>query len=744
MVAPEWADAIMNRDGIHGESHLPENIESAWKWRQLSNQINKIDSYDANAIQKELSKINEQLMQNARKLAYEKAWFEKIKNKTGAQTQAIEGWRQTIRQVGKGTGKTAPALLKKARELMPLCQTAIPVWIMPLNRVAESFDPNKNKFDVVIIDEASQADILALSALYLGKKVIIVGDDEQVSPDTVGIKTEEISALIEQHLQGIPNSHLFNGKTSVYDMAKASGFKPLMLTEHFRCLPEIIEFSNQLSYNGKIKPLRDASRVRIKPSVVEYRIPNAYKTLKKTNEIEAEYIASIICACVEDENYRGMTMGVISLLGQEQAYEIERLLQVNLDPKEYENRRIQCGTAPQFQGDERDIIFLSVVEGPSEKGGPVRLLSEDGKNDMTRKRYNVAASRARDQMWVVHSLNPEIDLKPDDIRLKLIKHAISPSIDRDEMKFRTAESDFEKQVMTMLLNHGYKVIPQWKVGAYRIDLVIEDGENRIALECDGEKWHTQDDLPNDLKRQAILERLGWKFIRVRGSAFYRNPEETMKWVFGELESHGIRPNFISDEEVDKSCICMNNEIIEGIKRRAERIRREWGGEVIHIEIDEKLAKNNNDESISINNERFIPIEVENINEKVAIEGDINGWSENKNCEIQTMSYVNVESIDYVIPEPVLLFVAEQIEFGQTSVVDNNKQLSIDDIIQKQAKNNISTDKPMFDFRKDFMASKNQTQNINTIMAKEATNITKDLEVNVERDRQKPLFDFRKK
>ena len=143
-----------------------------------------------------------------------------------------------------------------------------------------------------------------------------------------------------------------------------------MLTEHFRCLPESIEFSNQLSYNGKIKPLRDPSGVNIKPSVIEYRVPNGYKTPKKTNEAEAEHIASIICACVEDENYKGKTIGLISMLGHEQAYEIERLLHVNLDPKEYENRRIQCGTPPQFQGDERDVIFLSVVEGPSEKGGP--------------------------------------------------------------------------------------------------------------------------------------------------------------------------------------------------------------------------------------------------------------------------------------------------------------------------------------------------------------------------------------
>ncbi|QNU68668.1 AAA family ATPase [Ruminiclostridium herbifermentans] len=586
IIAPDWGEAIRSRDGIHGDCMLPENIELAWKWRQLSNQIARIDSYDANAIQKELSKINELLMSNARTLAFEKAWYQKIKNISVVQTQAIEGWRATIKLFGKGTGKTAPALIKEARELMPLCQTAIPVWIMPLNRVVENFDPRKNKFDVVIIDEASQAGILALAALYLGKKVIIVGDDEQVSPDTVGIKIEEVGALIEQHLQGIPNKHLFNGKISIYDIAKTSGFKPIMLTEHFRCLPEIIEFSNQLSYNGRIKPLRDGSKVKTKPALIEYRVPNAYKSSNKVNKVEAEHIASLICACCEEEVYKNKTIGVISLLGHEQSYEIDRFLQVNLDPKEYENRKIQCATASQFQGDERDIIFLSIVEGPSEKDGPVRLLSEDGNNDINRKKYNVAASRAKDQMWVVHSLNPEIDLKPNDIRLRLIRHAINPSIDKKIEIINRAESDFEKEVINVLVNHGYKVIPQWNVGAYRIDIVIEDGDKNIALECDGEKWHTQDNLPNDLKRQAILERLGWKFIRIRGSEFYRAPEETMELVFKELESYGIRPNYLSDDIDDKTKISMENEIIDRIKRRAEQIRREWHEKIINYETEQ--------------------------------------------------------------------------------------------------------------------------------------------------------------
>lgn len=412
-IAPDWKRTIVNRKGIHGECTVPENIDLAWKLSQLNNQINKINNYNLNDIQRDLNRINLDITNNSKKLAYEKAWFHKVSNTTDEQTQAIQGWRQTIRQIGKGTGKSAPMLLKKARELMPLCQTAIPVWIMPLNKVAENFQPEKNKFDVVIIDEASQADILALSALYLGKQIIVVGDDAQVSPSSVGIKTDEMNALIQQYLPDIPLGHLFNGNTSVYDMAKTSGFKSLMLTEHFRCLPEIIEFSNGLSYNNKIKPLRDDSGVSLRPALVPYRVPDGFKNKNKVNENEAEHIASLICSCIDMKEYDGKTIGVISLVGQEQAYEIDKLLQMKLDPKEYEDRKILCGTSPQFQGDERDIIFLSMIESPNENGGPVRLVSESGRNDMYRKRYNVAASRAKDQMWVVYSLNPEIDLKPE-------------------------------------------------------------------------------------------------------------------------------------------------------------------------------------------------------------------------------------------------------------------------------------------------------------------------------------------
>lgn len=568
-IAPVLAKQIENREAIHSNSTIPDGFDNAWKYFQLKNQIERLDELNPQSIQLEIQKINAQLLKNAQMLAIEKAWYEKIKNQNAKQNQALQGWRNTVRQIGRGTGRNAPALRAKARELMPLCQSAIPVWIMPLNRVVETFTPGENKFDVIIIDEASQANILALAALYLAKKVIIVGDDEQVSPDVVGIKTDEINALIAQHLDGIPGNHLYNGLTSLYDMARSSGFKPLMLTEHFRCLPEIIGFSNDLSYNGRIKPLRDTSTTTVYPPVVEYRVTGGARNKNKVNEVEADHIVSLIQAFLEMEEYNGQTIGVISMLGNEQSAVIEKLLQALIDPIVYEERRIQCGTPPQFQGDERDIILLSLVDSPNENGGPLRLLREDGKNDIHRKRYNVAASRAKNQLWVVHSLHPENDLQPDDLRLKLIKYAMNPNREQDQL-LSMSESPFEMEVMQYLLNKNYKVIPQYKVGAYRIDMVIQYGDKRVALECDGERFHTVDNLSDDLARQAILERLGWRFIRIRGSAYYRDPEQTMKQVIESLTKLGIHPSY----EDGDSNNTINESLIAKVKARAASYRKD--------------------------------------------------------------------------------------------------------------------------------------------------------------------------
>ena len=566
--APQWADAIRKRSGIHGQSIVPENVEDAWKWKQFLGIINEITEKPFAELQAESIRLSKEYREITALYAEKCSWYYLLR-RTEADIdmkQALQGWKLTVKRIGKGTGKQAPALKAKARELMTKCQRAVPGWIMPINRALENLDPRQNRFDVIIIDEASQADISSLAILYMGKKLIIVGDDKQVSPMAVGVDVDKMSALVQMYIDGkIPNAHLYNSKTSIYDIA-ATTFQPLMLREHFRCVPEIIGFSNMLSYDYKIKPLRDASNSELLPAVVNYRVMNGQREGKsKVNPNEARAIVALMQACMEQPEYKGKTFGVISLLGDEQVKIISRLIEQRLDPRDVVKRKILCGNSSNFQGDERDVVFLSMVDS-GDGNGPLHLQGF-GTDDAFRKRYNVAASRARDQLWVVDSLDPANDLKPGDIRKTLIEYSLNPQaseISHAEIE-KHADSPFEVSVATALTNRGYHLVQQWKVGAYRLDMVAVCSKKTVAIECDGERWHSGEaKIREDMERQTILERLGWRFIRIRGSEYYSNPDKAIERVITELTAYGIQPEINADAASETR----DTVLLERVKKRA--------------------------------------------------------------------------------------------------------------------------------------------------------------------------------
>jgi very-short-patch-repair endonuclease len=571
-VAPVWAATLRDRLGVHGGRDLPGDPMLAWQWRQLQDELETRARTSLEDVQEQIAQLSTQLQQVTAELVEKRAWAAQARRTTLAQRQALQGWKALMKKVGKGKGKRAPRLLAAARQLMPVCQTAVPVWIMPLSRVVENFDPRRNRFDVVVIDEASQADVIALTAIYMGSQVVVVGDHEQVSPMAVGQNLAEIQYLIDEYLKGIPNKELYDGKFSIYELAQTT-YEPVCLREHFRCVSPIIQFSNFLSYSGKIKPLRDASQVRRLPHTVAYRIRSVLAN-SHINEEEALTVASLLTAATEQPEYSGATFGVISMVSDEATtMRIDELLRRHLSTEDYVKRRIQCGNAAQFQGDERDVMFLSMVDRPS-GNGPLPLRQE-GADNMFKKRFNVAASRARDQMWVVHSMDPETDLKPGDIRRRLIEHAKDPYalVRLLESKEQQTESEFEKQVLRRLMMAGYRVIPQWSVGAYRIDLVVEGNGKRLAVECDGDRWHPREKLEEDMARQAILERLGWRFVRIRGSQFFRHPEQAMEMVFSRLQALDIPPE--GKVGAGSDAIREEEALKERIVRRAAELRREW-------------------------------------------------------------------------------------------------------------------------------------------------------------------------
>ena len=403
-IAPVWAEKIWRREAPHDAGTVPGDVTAAWMWRQIEEMLSEREKANVEELQREIRETRDELRGVTLQLIEAKAWGAQLKRLQDQDSirQALVGWVDTQKRL-ISTQKNAKRqeLLSEGRRLMNRCSSAVPVWIMPIWRVVESFDLRTTRFDVVIIDEASQADFNALIPLYMGQQVVIVGDHEQVTPLGVGKDSSVLDNLRKSMLQGIPNSHLFDNLTSIYDIARQSFGTAIRLTEHFRCVPEIIAFSNQLSYEGKIEPLREANSTNLRPACIARRVHGIREN--EVNHGEAENIVSTIQAMLQHPAYAGKSIGVISMKGSAQAALIDKMLRDGnrISESEYQNRRILTGDAKDFQGDERDVIFLSLVDGAKEDGLLYKM--GDGAFEQIKKRYNVATSRARDVVQVARS-----------------------------------------------------------------------------------------------------------------------------------------------------------------------------------------------------------------------------------------------------------------------------------------------------------------------------------------------------
>ena len=567
-VANSWGEELEN--GLFNEKI--ENIYNVWRYKQISQKLKELAEKPYFNLQADILEKSEELKKLTIDLVTKKAWYNIIKfleeKDNLAISQALKGWKQTVQKIGKGTGKNTNIHKKNAKEKMLLCQKVVPAWIMPLNKVFDTLNPVENKFDIIIIDEASQSDISSLILLYMAKKIIIVGDDKQVSPSDVGVNIDKINMFRRKYIKGkVVNDDLYGIRASLYSIVSTT-FQPISLREHFRSVPEIIGYSNRTSYDNQILPLRDSNSTILKPAIIDYKVNGKRDEKSKINRVEAETIVSLIEACLAMKEYKNSTFGVISLLGDEQAELIQDLIVKRIPATEIENHKILCGNSASFQGDERDIMFISLVDS-SEENKSLRLVGE-GVEGAIRKRYNVAISRAKDQLWIVHSIDKN-NLKEGDLRKELFEYIDSLKenvFDKTAIENITA-SDFENEVARHLLEKNYTIKQKWRVGSYDIDMVAIYDDKKIAIECDGKTLnHTEEEVIANLEEQEILERCGWKFIRVRASEYFRNPEKAIKDLIIQLDDKGVYPNH-------KEVYSDKNELLNNIKSEALELMEKY-------------------------------------------------------------------------------------------------------------------------------------------------------------------------
>ncbi len=546
---PRVLDAWSDQPEVWGTrtAALPDALE----WAYLGDWLSRREQLDVNELQQRITEIETEIREVVGELAAARAWAYAVgpERITGTARADLQNYAQQVQKLGKGTGKHAARRRTEIRTAMDRCRPSVPVWIMPIYRVVEQQRIEPNAFDVVIVDEASQAGAEATFLQHLAPKIVVIGDHKQVSPTAVGQDRDQFVRLADQYLYDDPYRNSWQEpESSLFDLARMRYPGMITLTEHRRCVPEIIGFSNRIAYepeNIRLIPVRQVGAERLEP-IVTVRVTDGYETgngNSRFNPPEVEAVVAQIEKCLADPRYDNLTLGVISLLGGSHSKMIRNRLLERIRPEEWEARELRCGDPADFQGSERDVMFLSMVAAPRSEGRIGAATRE-----LNVQRYNVAFSRAKDQVFLFHSIGLEDVPNPEDVRNALLDYCSDIEsrrrLDESLVSYPVSETErdhrfdslFEQRVYNRLVDHGCTVVPQYPQMGYKMDLVVIGPYGQFAIECDGDEWHGPDQFYADLARERELQRCGWEIVRVRESDFYADPARALSPIWAKVEA----------------------------------------------------------------------------------------------------------------------------------------------------------------------------------------------------------------
>ncbi|HHH31604.1 MAG TPA: DUF559 domain-containing protein, partial [Polyangiaceae bacterium] len=438
------------------------------------------------------------------------------------------------------------ALMARARGALT---ALLPCFLMSPDSVARLLPRKTGLFDVVIMDEASQ--ILpeeALGALARGRQAIIVGDRNQLPPTTF---FQRFARSDEEEDEDEDDPPAATGESILEALSVLPSRR---LTWHYRSRdPRLIAFSNHHFYHDSLilfpTPGADASGSPIEHVPVEGVFVN------RTNLAEAERIANIVREHVRIRPKR--SLGIVAMNVQ-QRDQIEAVLDA-LEEEDQEFRfwrdAGEAGEEPLFvknlenvQGDERDVIIISLTYGPTEPGGSVPQRFGPVNMAGGERRLNVLFTRAREKLIVVTSLrSSDIVAGPGSHRGVQILHDFLRYVESGQLgtdwgtpSGRPPGSPFEEAVLEALAARGWQCESQWGVSGYFIDIAVRHPEHPerflAGIECDGAIWHSSRTArERDRLRQQVLESLGWKILRVWSTDWFRRPEATLDALIMRLE-----------------------------------------------------------------------------------------------------------------------------------------------------------------------------------------------------------------
>ena len=455
-------------------------------------------------------------------------------------------------------------LFKVAGETL---QRIKPVLLMSPISVAQFLPPTSVQFDLLVIDEASQVrpeDALGLVAR--AKQMVVVGDNKQLPPtsffDRVVADEEEVDLSDEAGDEAIVGGAKATEVESILALCEARGLNSAMLRWHYRSRhPSLIEVSNAEFYRHLIMPPAPAAQ-KSKEGLFLTRVSGAYdRGGKRINAIEAETLARAVAEHAKASP--DLSLGVVTF-SSAQRDAIGELLETMRRTDEQLNVFLQEGKAEDVfvknlenvQGDERDVIFVSVGYGPRTAGsrldsmafGPVSM--EGGE-----RRLNVLFTRARSRCEIFCSFAPG-DIDPERARgegprvlKRFLQYAATGVLEEQVSTSDDFDSPFEEAVARVIEELGYKVDKQVGSAGFKIDLAVkhpwEPGRYMLAVECDGATYHRALwARERDRMRQEVLENMGWKFHRIWSTDwFYRRGSamEKLKMALEEAKYAVVVP-----------------------------------------------------------------------------------------------------------------------------------------------------------------------------------------------------------
>jgi very-short-patch-repair endonuclease len=489
--------------------------------------------------------------------------LQNIKNKAFVQAdERLRTYLQT--QIRKSRqGESIRSMFRKSSELILYLKPCL--MMSPLS-VAEFIDPSKLQFDLVIFDEASQVKPSeALASIIRAKQAIVVGDSKQLPPTNFFSKQIEGS---ESEVENEDAESVIDNKIeeSILDQCYKAGFKSCMLKWHYRSKHEsLIAFSNHKFYQDLYTfPSAENELYGLK----YHYIPEGVYEGEGKNTIEARAIVDEICR--HAQHHPHLSLGVATF-GMKQRTLILDLIDERKSRDAVLTRFLESHPHERFfvknlenvQGDERDIMIISVTYGRSHDGklkmnfGPVN--GEQGW-----RRLNVIATRSRYSMKVFASFRAD-ELDPTRLNNSGARYFREFLFFADKKKFSSEttvealtdfDSPFEESVYDALTQQGYKCVTQVGQSGYRIDIGILDTEVEglfvAGVECDGAQYHSsQCARDRDRLRQSVLESLGWTIIRVWSTAWFKNPEGELQRLVSEIEQAKVKTHQRRNQEIQQ-------------------------------------------------------------------------------------------------------------------------------------------------------------------------------------------------